>query len=137
MAATDVGATAAKQRRGGTVSLPVQSRATSLPLAFGGLLRADPGTQFAVVGWLRMLAPGDYRVELAFRLPRVRSIREKALYAASISCGGSRYFQPILPIVTSMAQVPGVTVDLSASSTKVTVPRIAQASATRTLSCAR
>jgi hypothetical protein len=105
-------------------------------------LQAEARTQFAVVGWPRALSPGDYRVELTFRLPDARAFPEKALYAASVSCGGSRYLQPILPIVTSMARVPAFTMQPSASAIRFSVPRIAGAigtlaEATRTLSCAR
>jgi hypothetical protein len=133
--ATGVRATATSTTSHRTVSLPVQPDATSIPLAFGKRLRPERGTQLAIVGWIRTLPPGDYKVELTFELPSARAIREKALYAASISCGGSTYLQPILPIVTSMSQVPAITIRPSASPAKIVVPRIVQAKATRTLSC--
>ena len=134
-AASGVRATATSTTRYRTVSLPVQASVSSIPLAFGKHLRSEPGTTFEVVGWIRTLPPGDYKVDLTFELPAARAIKEKAFYAASISCGGSSYLQPILPIVTSMAQVPAITIQPSVSRTKVTLPRVAQAKATRTLSC--
>jgi hypothetical protein len=134
-AATYARATATSMSRHRTVSLPVQPNVTSIPLAFGKHLGAEPGTRFAIIGWLRTLPPGDYKVELTFELPAARPIKEKALYAVSISCGSSSYLQPILPIVTSMSQVPAITIRPSASPTRIAVPRIAQAKATRTLSC--
>jgi len=86
------------------VALPVQAPVASVPLAFAKRLRAEPRMQLAVVRWPPTLSPGDYRLELAFSLPEARAFREKALYAASVSCGGSSYLQPILPLVTRMAQ---------------------------------
>ncbi len=127
---------------GQQVPLPVKSPVTSFPLAFGKRLRAERRTQFAVVSWPGTLSPGDYKVELAFSLPEARAIREKALYAASVSCGRSRYLQPLLPPVTRMARVPAFTIRPSASATSLSVPRLvagigSYAEATRTLSCAR
>jgi hypothetical protein len=100
-------------------------------------LRAEPGTRLAVVGSQRALPAGDFRVDLRFRLPSARPFREKALYAASVSCGVETYVEPILPIVSSMAQVPAVTVTPAVGSTAVAVPRVSQAEVTRTLACPR
>lgn len=88
------------------------------------------------------LARGDYPVELAFTLPEARTIREKAIAAASVSCGRSKYLQPILPPVARMARAPAFTIQPSANPITFSVPRIAgaigsQAEARRTLSCVR
>lgn len=111
--------------------LPVTARAQSLPLAFGRRLRAEAQTQLALVGWPRRLPIGDYRVVLSFNLPQPRAFREKALYAASISSGGSRYLQPILPL-TTMTQAPAFTIRPSTSTIMMSVPRIAGAIGTET-----
>jgi hypothetical protein len=92
--------------------------------------------------WPRALAPGDSRVELVFDQPIARPFRQKALLAATISCGRSRYLQPILPTVTSMARVPAFTITPSPGGAAIQIPRIAgaigsQASVRRTLSCSR
>jgi hypothetical protein len=123
-------------------ALPVQAPMISVPLAFGRHLRAEPGTQLALVSWPRTLSPGEYQVELAFSIPEARAIREKALYTVSVSCGRSRYLQPVLPLVASMARVPAFTIEPSAGATKLVLPRIAgaagtQAAARQTLSCPR
>jgi hypothetical protein len=127
-------------RSGRRVALPVKAQVHSIPLALGKRLRAERRTQFAVVRWPRTLSAGDYRVELAFDLPQARAIRLKALYAVSVSCGGSSYLQPILPLVTGMAAVPAFTIQPSAQATGILLPRVAgaagaQAEATQTLAC--
>jgi len=98
--------------------------------------------QFAVLGWLPALSRGDYRLELSFSLPEAHAFREKALYAASISCAGSGYLQPILPLVAGMARVPAFSIQPSANATTFFVPHIiganrTYAEKTRTLSCGR
>ena len=124
------------------VGLPVQAPVVSVPLAFGKRLRAEPGMQLAIVPWPRTLPRGDYRAELAFDLPEARAIREKALMTASVSCGKSRYLQPILPAVTSMARVPAFTIQPSADPIELPLPRVAPGissyvETSRTLSCRR
>jgi hypothetical protein len=121
------------------VALPVQAPLSSIALAFGKRLRAEPGMQFARVGQ-PSLSPGSRTVELAFRLPEARTFREKVLYTASVSCGRSNYLQPIRPLVTSMARARALT--LQPSKTRVFIPHLfggilAYKQATRTLSCAR
>jgi hypothetical protein len=120
----------------------MQSTSTWLPLAFGRRLRADPGTRLFLLTWPQASAPGDSRVKLVFDQPNARSFREKALLAATISCGRTRYLQPILPAVTSMARVPAFIITPSAEGAAIQIPRIAgaigsQASTRRTLSCGR
>jgi hypothetical protein len=109
-------------------------------IAGGKRLRAEPETRLVVVSWPRTLTGGEYRLELAFALPPGHPIREKAVFTASISCGRSRYVEPILPIADRMARVPAFTVLPSAASSAITLPRVAGAigehsAANRTLSC--
>ncbi|MEN3312960.1 MAG: hypothetical protein V7645_2289 [Actinomycetota bacterium] len=138
--ASDIQATAASAT-GLKAALPVQAPLTSIALAFGKRLRAEPRMQFALVGE-PSLSPGGYAVELDFTLPEGRAFRQKALYAASISCGRSKYLQPIRPLVTSMARVPALAIQPSANETGFSVPHLfggirSYGEATRTLSCAR
>jgi hypothetical protein len=126
---------------GQRLALPVQFPVASVPLAFRRRLRPEPRTQFALVGWPRRLGHGDYGLEMTFSLPRAHTIREKVLLTASISCSGTHYLQPILPPVASMKQVPAFTIQPSANTIRISVPRIAgaigtQTEAKRTLSCA-
>jgi hypothetical protein len=119
----------------------VRPTSTSLPLAFGRRLQAERGTRFFLLTWPRALAAGDSRVGLAFGEPIARPFQQKALLAATISCGRSRYVQPILPTVTSMARVPAFTITPSDGAV-IQIPRIAGAigsgaSVRRTLSCSR
>ena len=136
--ASDIQA-AATDASGLQVALPVQAPLTSIALAFGKRLRAEPGMQFALVGQ-PSLSAGGHTVELAFNLPQARTFREKVLYTAAVSCGRSKYLQPIRPLVTSMAGARALTVQPSANETSVSVPHlfggiVAYRQATRTLSC--
>jgi hypothetical protein len=130
---------AATDASGLQVALPVQAPLTSITLAFGKRLRAEPGMQFALVGQ-PSLSAGDHTVELALNLPEARTFREKVLYTAQVSCGRSKYLQPIRPLVTKMAGARALTVQPSANETSVSVPHlfpgiVAYRQATRTLSC--
>ena len=58
------------------VALPVQTALSSIALAFGKRLRAEPGMQFAVVGQASLSA-GSYTVELAFSLSEARTFRKR------------------------------------------------------------
>jgi hypothetical protein len=136
---SDVSATATDSA-GQQVALPVQFAVTAIPLAFGKRLRPQLGTRFAVAS-LPDLSPGGYTLGLAFTLPQARTFREKALYAASVSCGRSKYVQPIRPLVTSMARVPAFTIVPSGDATSLTLPHLfggirSYGEATRTMSCA-
>jgi hypothetical protein len=138
--ASDVQATATSASESQT-PVSVQAPVTSIPLAFGKRLRAEPGTQFAILG-SSALSLGGYTVELAFGLPEARAFREKVLYAALISCGRSKYFQPIRPLVTNIARVPALTIRPSANPTSLSIPHLfggirSYGESTRTLSCAR
>jgi hypothetical protein len=124
---------------GSQVALPAQAPISSLTLAFGKRLRAEPGMRFAVVGQ-PSLAAGAHTAELTFSLSEARSFREKVLYTASVSCGRSKYLQPLRPLVTTMARARALT--LQANATSVPIPHLfggirAYGQATRTLSCAR
>jgi hypothetical protein len=126
---------------GAKVALPMQAPASVIPLAFGKRLLAEPRMQFVLVHWPRTPS-ADYTVELAFDLPRDRAIREKALYTVSVSCGGSSYLQPILPLVNSLARVGVFAIQPAAKPIRFSPPRIAgtigaHTEATRALSCAR
>ena len=136
---SDVLATATDSA-GRQVALPLNSPVAAIPLAFGKRLRPQLGTRFAVAS-LPALSPGGITLELAFTLPEARTFREKALYAASVSCGRSKYVQPIRPLVTRMARVPAFTIVPSADASTLSLPHLlggirSYGEATRTLSCA-
>jgi hypothetical protein len=138
--ASDVRATSTSAS-GEQVPLAVQAPVTAIATAFGKRLRAEPGTQFALVG-SEAVPPGSYAVELAFGLPEARVFREKVVYTALVACGRSKYLQPIRPLVTRMSRVPALTVQPSANPTSMSVPHLfggirSYGEATRTLSCAR
>ena len=96
---------------------------------------------FAVVGQ-PSLSAGAHTVELAFSLSEARTFREKVIYTALVSCGRSKYLQPIRPLVTSMRRARALTLQPSANETRAFIPHLfggirAYGQATRTLSCAR
>ena len=139
-AASNVQGTATSASEG-QLPLSVQAPITSIALAFGKRLRADRGTQFAIVG-SSALSSGTYAVDLSFSLPDAGAFREKVLYTALIACGRSKYVQPIRPLVTKMSRVPALTVQPSSSPTSLSVPHLfggirSYGGATRMLSCAR
>jgi hypothetical protein len=123
------------------VPLSVQAPISAMPLAFGKRLRAQPGTQFAIVG-SSALSPGNVTAELAFGLPEAQAFREKVLYTALIACGRSKYVQPIRPLVTTMSRVPALTIQPTANPGTFLAPHLfggirSYGEASRTLSCAR
>jgi hypothetical protein len=125
----------------GQLPLSVQAPITSIAVAFGKRLRAEPGTEFAIVG-SSALSSGSYAVDLSFSLPDAGAFREKVLYTALIACGRSKYVQPIRPLVTKMSRVAALTVQPSSNPTSLTVPHLfggirSYGEATRTISCPR
>jgi hypothetical protein len=86
------------------------------------------------------LSAGAHTAELTFSLSQARTFREKMIYTAQVSCGRSKYLQPIRPLVTTMRRARALT--LQANATSVSIPHLfggirAYGEATRTLSCAR
>jgi hypothetical protein len=124
---------------GQEVPLPVQAPVASVPLAFGAVAS---GAEHAARGRALAARAPERRlpVQLSFGLPKARALREKALATASVSCGRSRYVEPILPPVTRMARVRAFTIRPSADPIAFPLPRIAPGIAastetTRSLSC--
>ena len=123
------------------VALPVHAPLSSVALAFGKRLRAEPGMNFALVTQ-PSLSAGAHTAELTFSLSEARTFREKAIYTALVSCGRSKYLQPIRPLVTSMRRARALTLQPSEKDTSISIPHLfggirAYGQATRTLSCAR
>jgi hypothetical protein len=112
----------------------------SVLVGFGHRLRPESFTQLAVVSWPTTTPAGTYHVRLAFSLPTAHPFRQRAVYTAAVSCGHSRYLQPILPTVTSLAKAPVFAIHPAAEPTTVPLPHLApgiesQAQVSRTLAC--
>ena len=109
--AAEVGATARELSGGWHRSLSVRTHAASVRLVPGRRLRPAPHKQLVVVEWPRRPASeyDDYRMELAFRLPKADLVRERVVYTASISCGGSSYLQPMVPPANDLGFVNAFT----------------------------
>ncbi len=100
-------------------------------------------TRFALLTRPDTLPDGDYSVDISFGLSSSRAFREKMVYAASVSCGNSKYVEPIIPAVSRMKRVPALKITPSAGSYRFSLPRIAGTRETgvpvrtqRRLSCA-
>jgi hypothetical protein len=124
-------------------SLSIRTPA-SVRLAPGRPLRPAPGKQLVIVEWPRR--PGteydDYRVELGFQLPKAPLVRERVVYTASISCGGSSYLQPMVPLTNDLGFVNAFTVPPHGKSFDFILPHLAtgissHGEANRTLRCGR
>jgi hypothetical protein len=125
---------------GDSTQLTVRARTPSVLVGFGRRLRAESSTQLAVVSWPTTTPAGTYHVRLAFSLPTAHPFRQRAVYTAAVSCGRSRYLQPILPTVTSLAKAPVFAIHPAAEPTTVPLPHLApgiesQAQVSRTLAC--
>lgn len=130
---------AAESDAGGSTELGVRP-VSSVRVGFGRRLRPATGSILAVATWPTETPPGSYRVRLSFSLPTAHVFVQRAVYTATVSCGGSRYLQPLLPAVTSMKQSPAFTIHPSSDPTTVPLPHLApginsQAQTTRTLAC--
>ena len=141
--ASKVEATAQDLSGGRHRSLRVRTRG-SLRLTSGRLLRPASGKQLVVVEWPRRAASAydDYRVELRFRLPTAPLVRERVVYTASISCGGSSHLQPMVPLTNDLGFVNAFTVPRHGRTFEFILPRLAtgissHAETTRTLACGR
>src|SRR3954471_3761640 len=139
--ATKIEATAHDLSGGGQRSLSVRTHVPSVRLAGGGL-RPTGGRQLVLVEWPRVAGPGydNYRVELAFRLPKAPLVRERAVYTASVSCGGSSYLQPVVPLIEDLGFVNAFTVPPDKKPFDFILPHIAagissHGEATQTLEC--
>jgi hypothetical protein len=141
--ASEVEATAYDLSGGRHRSLRVRTRA-SIRLAPGRPLRPAPGKQLVVLEWPRRpgSAHDDYRVELGFELPKAPLVRERVVYTASISCGGSSYLQPVIPLTNDLGFVNAYTIPSDGKPFNFVLPRLAtgissHAETTRTLACGR
>jgi hypothetical protein len=119
-------ATARDRRGGGHESVRVQTNA-SVRFAPGRRLRPARGKQVIVVEWPRRpgSAHDDYRLELSFEVPRAPLLRERVVYTASVSCGGSDYVQPVVPLRNDLGYVNAFTVPPHGRSFDFILPRIA------------
>jgi hypothetical protein len=143
LAASKVEAAAHDLSGGRHRSLRVRTRA-SIRLAPGRPLRPAPGKQLVVLEWPRRpgSAHDDFRVELGFELPKAPFLRERVVYTASISCGGSGYVQPVIPLTNDLGFVNAYTVPTDGKPFNFILPRLAtgissHAETTRTLACGR
>lgn len=92
--------------------LLVQSGLSTIPIDANTNLIAEPGMQLVIIDFV---APantpfGQYTLNLQFR-GTASSI--KVIFAGKITAGGTTYYPPIYPCVTSMSQVPSVPIPTS------------------------
>jgi len=142
--ATNVEATAQDLSGGRRRSLRARTQVASVRLTPGGAVRPQRRKQLVVVEWPRRPASeyDDYRVELAFQLPKAHFVRERVVYTASIACGGSSYLQPMVPLANDLGFVNAFTVLRNGRPFDFILPHLAagissHGEATRSLACPR
>jgi hypothetical protein len=141
VAATEVEATELTRsghRRG---SVPVRTHA-SVRFAPGAALRPAPGKQIVLVQWPRRAgsAYDDYQVELSFEVPKAPLIRERVAYTAAVSCGNTKYVEPVVPLGEGLGFVNAFTVPPHGRPFAFILPHIAtgissHSEATQDLAC--
>jgi hypothetical protein len=106
-------------------------------------VRPAPRKQLVRVELPRRPGPeyDNYRVELRFRLPKAQLVRERVVYTASITCGGSSYLQPMVPLANDLGFVNAFTVPPHGGPFEFILPHIAtgissHGETTRALACA-
>jgi hypothetical protein len=92
--------------------LSLRTHVQSLKVAPGRSLRPASHKQLVVIKWPRVAGSDydSYRVDLTFRMPKMSLVRERVVYTASVSCGGSSYLQPVLPLGNDLGFVNAFTV---------------------------
>jgi hypothetical protein len=115
----------------------------SIQLPPGRSVRPAPRKQLVRVELPRRPGPeyDNYRVELRFRLPKAQLVRERVVYTASITCGGSSYLQPMVPLANDLGFVNAFTVPPHGGPFEFILPHIAtgissHGETTRALACA-
>lgn len=123
-------------------SLDVRTAVPSIQVAPGRSLRAAAQKQLVVIRLPRVAGSDydNYRVELAFRVPKASLVRERVVYTASVSCGGSSYLQPVLPLGDDLGFVNAFTVPRDGKPFDFILPHIAtgissHGEETQTLEC--
>jgi hypothetical protein len=142
--ASKIAATAQDLSGGHHRSLTVRSHIPSVRLPPDSPVRPAQHKQLITVELPRRPGPAydNYRVELAFRLPKALLIRERVVYTAKISCGGSSYLQPMVPLTNDLGFVNAFTVPRDGRPFDFILPHIAtgissHGETTRTLVCNR
>jgi hypothetical protein len=123
-------------------SLDVRTGVPSMRVARGRSLRADPQKQLVVIQLPRVTGSGydNYRVELAFRVPKAKLVRERVVYTAAVRCGASSYLQPVVPLGQDLGFVNAFTVPRGGKPFDFILPHIAtgissHGEETQTLEC--
>jgi hypothetical protein len=123
-------------------SLSVRTHVQSLKVAPGRSLRPASHKQLVVIKWPRVAGSDydSYRVGLTFRLPKTSLVRERVVYTTSVSCGGSSYLQPVLPLGDDLGFVNAFTVPRGGKPFDFILPHIAtgisnHGEETQTLEC--
>ena len=115
----------------------------SVRLAPARTLRPAAGKQIVGVRWPRHPGPAydDYILELSFEVPKAPLIRERVAYTAWVSCGSTRYLEPVVPLDEGLGFVNAFTVPPNGRPFSFVLPHIAtgissHSEETQTLACA-
>lgn len=142
-AASKIAATAQDLSGGEQRALGVHT-SDSIRLTPARPVKPAPQKQLIVVELPRRPGPeyDNYRIELRFRLPKSPLVRERVVYTASITCGGSSYLQPMVPVANDLGFVNAFTAPPRGRPFDFILPHIAtgisnHGETTRTLACTR
>lgn len=98
--------------------LAVTAGLASVPITPSRSLTAEPGNQLVVVQVPPELVPESgqpekwYENHLDFTVTPTRTIQVKAVMAATFNSGGTLYYLPVCPVVSSLAEVPAMDIEL-------------------------
>ncbi len=104
--------------QGHSGTLTVTAGLASVPITPTRTLTAEAGQQLVVVQVPPALVPENgqpekwYENQLNFTVNPTRTIQVKAVMAATVSQGGTLYYLPVCPVVSSLADVPAMDIEL-------------------------
>jgi hypothetical protein len=99
-------------------ALTVTAGLASVPITPTRTLAAEAGNQLVVVQVPPALVPESgqpekwYENQINFTVNPTRTIQVKAVMAATVSQGGTIYYLPMCPVVSTLADVPAMAIEL-------------------------
>lgn len=108
---------------GNSGSLTIQSGLSSISIAPGQSMDAEPGQQLVIVGLPAGLPAATYDLTLEFDLAASRAIDIKPLVLGKVVCDNETFFPPIVPCgLIDLSSLPAVTIPVSADFVPILPP---------------
>ncbi len=67
---------------------------------------------------------GPYDFNFEFELPALEAVQIKAMYTAKVQIGRQTFLPPMLPCVTDFAEIPALTIPVSATPANLLAPLV-------------